>query len=129
MAQGGSRSLTCTKCGRNHPGDFLNGKTGCFKCGHEGHLIKDCPKNKQGGGNCGNRAQSSSAPPPGRAAPRGATSGTCEGINHLYDLNNREEQEISPDVVTGMIKVFTFYDYASLDQGESLSFLTPYVAN
>ena len=35
----------------------------------------------------------------------------------------------SPDVVTGMIKVFTSNAYAFLDQLESLSFVTPYVAN
>uniref|UniRef100_M1DRU7 Gag-pol polyprotein n=1 Tax=Solanum tuberosum TaxID=4113 RepID=M1DRU7_SOLTU len=49
--------------------------------------------------------------------------------NHLYAIASHQEQENSPDVVTGMIKVFTFYVYAFLDPGASLYFVTPYVAN
>ncbi|XP_015068911.1 uncharacterized protein LOC107013535 [Solanum pennellii] len=92
---------------RNHPGDCRNGQIGCLKCGQEGHFMRECPKNKQVGGNPGNRAQSSSASPPGRASPKGATYGTGGGTNRLYALNNCQEQENSPDVVTGIIKVFT----------------------
>uniref|UniRef100_M1DZG1 Gag-pol protein n=1 Tax=Solanum tuberosum TaxID=4113 RepID=M1DZG1_SOLTU len=65
-----------------------------------GHFLKECPKNKQGSGNLGNRAQSSSVSPPDRAAPRGATSGTGGGANRLYAITIRQEQENSPDVVT-----------------------------
>ena len=86
----------------------------------------ECPKNRQGNG--GNRAQSSSVAPPDRVAPRGATSGTGGGTNRLYVINNRQEQEDSPDVVTGMIQVFDFTVYALLDPGASLYFVTPYVA-
>ena len=87
------------------------------------------PKNKQGGGNLGNKAQSSSAAPPGRDVPRGATCGTGDGTNRLYALNNCQEPENSPDVVTGMIKFFTFDVYALLDQEKVYFFVTPYVAN
>ncbi|KAH0781716.1 hypothetical protein KY290_001314 [Solanum tuberosum] len=73
-------------------------------------------------------AQSSSVAPPDKAAPRRATSGTGRGTNHLYAINSRQEQEDSPDVVTGMIQVFDFTIYALLYLGESLSFVTPYVA-
>ena len=38
------------------------------------------------------------------------------------------EQEISPEVVTGMLKIFTLDVYALLDQGATLSFVTPIVA-
>ncbi|XP_069151919.1 uncharacterized protein [Solanum lycopersicum] len=67
------------------------------------------PKNKQGGGNLGNKAQSSSAAPPGRDVPRGATCGTGDGTNRLYALNNCQEPENSPDVVTDMF-VIVFVD-------------------
>ena len=87
------------------------------------------PHNKQGGENPGNRGQSSSVALPNRAAPRGATSGTDKGANRLYAITSRQEKKNSPDVVTGMIKVFAFDVYALLDPGASLYFVTPYVAN
>ncbi|KAG5610899.1 hypothetical protein H5410_022180 [Solanum commersonii] len=89
--------------------------------------MRECSKNRQGNG--GNKAQSSSVAPPDRAAPRGATSGTGGRTNCLYAITSRQEQENSPDVVTDMIKVFNFDVYALLDPGESLAFVTPYVAN
>ncbi|KAG5576677.1 hypothetical protein H5410_056811 [Solanum commersonii] len=70
----------------------------------------------QGCGNGGNRAQSSSIAPPDRVAPRGATSGTSRGANHLYVITSRQEQENSLDVVSGMIKAFSFDVYALLDR-------------
>ncbi|KAH0724869.1 hypothetical protein KY284_000734 [Solanum tuberosum] len=102
---------------------------GCFKCGQEGHFLKECPKNRQGSGNQGNRAQSSLVAPPDKVAPRRATSGAGRGTNHLYAITSRQEQENSLDVVTGMIKVFSFDVYALLNPGASLYFVTPYVAN
>ena len=61
------------------------------------------PKNKKVGGNLGNTTQSSSAARPGRASSKGATYGTGRGTNRLYALNNCQEQENSPHVVTVMI--------------------------
>ena len=48
--------------------------------------------------------------------------------NRWYALNNRHEQEDSPDVVTSMIWVFDFIVYALLYPREILSFVTPYVS-
>ncbi|KAH0641167.1 hypothetical protein KY285_037753 [Solanum tuberosum] len=128
VAQRGSNPSACAKCGRNHSGTCREGSAGCFKCGQNGHFKRECPKNRQGNGNGDNRAQSSSVAPPDRAAPRGATSGTGGGTNLLYAINSRQEQEDSPDVVTGMIQVFDFTIYALLDPGASLSFVTPFTA-
>ncbi|XP_025884739.1 uncharacterized protein [Solanum lycopersicum] len=72
--------------------------------------------------------ESSSVGPPDRAAPKGTTSGAVGGRTRLYALNNRQEHENLPDVVTGMIRVFDLIVYALLDPGVSLSFVTPYVA-
>ncbi|KAH0765418.1 hypothetical protein KY285_001289 [Solanum tuberosum] len=63
-------------------------------------------------------AQSSSVAPPNRVAPRGATSRTIGRANSLYTITSRQEQENSPNVVTGMMSYL----------GESLSFVTHYVA-
>ena len=114
MAQGGNKTPACAKCGRSHSGVCRDGSTSCFKCGQNGHFMRECPNNKQGNGNGGNRAQSSTVAPP-KTATRGATSGKGGGGNHLYVITSRQEQENSPDVVTGMIKVFTFDVYALLD--------------
>ena len=90
--------------------------------------MRECPKNKQGSGNEGNKAQSSSVAPPDTAEPRGSIYGTRKGTNYLYALNNRQEHGNSPDVITGMIQVFDFIIYALLHPGKSLYFVTPNVA-
>ncbi|KAH0722564.1 hypothetical protein KY290_005215 [Solanum tuberosum] len=87
--------------------------------------MKDFPKNCQGNGNQGNRAQSSLVVLP---ISRGATSGVGGGANRVYAITSRQEQENSPYFVTGMIKVFTLNFYALLNPGASLSFVTLYVA-
>lgn len=77
----------------------------------------------------GNRAQSSSFAPLERDAPRITTSGISRGENYLYEITSFQKKDDSPDVVTGIIKVFTFNVYSLLDRGESLYFVTPYLAN
>ncbi|KAG5605350.1 hypothetical protein H5410_026842 [Solanum commersonii] len=96
MAQWGSKSPVCAKCGRNHSGMCHYGSNGCFKCGQNGHFMRECPKNKQG-----------NVTPPDKDASRGATLGAGRGGNHLYGITIRQEQEDSPDVVTGMIQSLT----------------------
>ena len=66
-----------------------DGSTGCFKCGQNDHFMKECPKNRQGNGNGGNRAQSSSVAPPDRAASRGPTFGAGGGGDRLYAITSR----------------------------------------
>ncbi|XP_049391624.1 uncharacterized protein LOC125856093 [Solanum stenotomum] len=92
VAQGGSKPRACAKCGKNHSGICCESSTGCFKCGHTRHFMRDCPKNKQGNSNGGNRDQSSLVAPPDRTAPRRATSGTDGGTSHLYAINGHQEQ-------------------------------------
>ncbi|KAG5576253.1 hypothetical protein H5410_056387 [Solanum commersonii] len=87
MAQGGNWALVCAKCGRTHPGKCRDGSTGCFKCGQEGHFMKECPKDQQGA-------------PPDRTSPRGATFGTGGGANCLYAITSHQDKENSPNVIT-----------------------------
>ncbi|CAA2998901.1 uncharacterized protein LOC111395025 [Olea europaea subsp. europaea] len=37
----------CSKCGRTHRGECLQGKNVCFRCGKPGHIIRDCPTHTQ----------------------------------------------------------------------------------
>ncbi|KAG5610219.1 hypothetical protein H5410_021500, partial [Solanum commersonii] len=87
----------------------------CYKCGNVGHISRESPKNRQGNGNGGNRTQYSLMTSVDRVAPRGATLGTYGATNRLYTITSRQEQENLPDVITGIIKVFTFDVYALLD--------------
>uniref|UniRef100_M1DV13 Gag-pol polyprotein n=1 Tax=Solanum tuberosum TaxID=4113 RepID=M1DV13_SOLTU len=48
--------------------------------------------------------------------------------NRFYALQSRGDQESSPDVMTGMLQVFSIDLYALLDSGDTLSFVTPFVA-
>ncbi|KAH0685720.1 hypothetical protein KY290_017248 [Solanum tuberosum] len=78
-------------------------------------MRKDCPMLKaQGRENA--QAQASG---PNPDAPK---------KNHFYALQSRGDHESSPDVVTGMLQVFTINVYALLDPGANLSFVTPLVA-
>ena len=44
-------------------------------------------------------------------------------INCFYALKSKRDQESSPDVITGMLKLFSFDVYALLDLGPTLSFV------
>ena len=46
----------------------------------------------------------------------------------LYSFQARQDQEGSPDVVTGMLQVFDLDVYALLDPWANLSFVTSYMA-
>lgn len=63
-----------------------------------------------------------SAAPLDKALPIRANSRICRGANYLYVITS-----CFSNVVTGMIKVFSFDVYALLDLGVSISFLNPYM--
>ena len=49
--------------------------------------------------------------------------------NCFYALHSRGDQENSPNVITGILKVLFIDVYALLDPGYTLSFVTPLVSN
>ena len=109
-----NKKPTCPKCGKGHLGECLVGTGNCFSCGKSGHKMRGCPNLKiQDKGSCQAQAIGSSD------APK---------KNLFYALRSRGEQENSPDVVTGMLKVLSLDVYALLDPDATLSFLTPLVA-
>uniref|UniRef100_M1DXK3 Gag-pol polyprotein n=1 Tax=Solanum tuberosum TaxID=4113 RepID=M1DXK3_SOLTU len=93
----------CPKCGKNHPGECFAGKERCFMCGQSGHRLRDCPS-------------------------RQGQEGSGQRQNRLYALQARQDQEDSPDVVTGTLRVLYLDVYALLDPRATLSFVTPYIA-
>ncbi|WMV50784.1 hypothetical protein MTR67_044169 [Solanum verrucosum] len=62
-----------------------------------------------------------------QAMPNGLGSSSPKQ-NLFYALKTRHDQEGSPDVVTGVLKVFHINVYAFLDPSATLSFVMPYVS-
>ncbi|KAG5594691.1 hypothetical protein H5410_035923, partial [Solanum commersonii] len=102
---GPSLASACTKGaqGSQSLGSVVQGFARNLLCGKCGELYpKEC-------------CVGIDAAPVDRATPRGVTSRTGEGANYLYAITSRQDQENSPDVVTSMLKVFTFNVYALID--------------
>ncbi|XP_069154521.1 uncharacterized protein [Solanum lycopersicum] len=95
---------------------------------------------KSGSGNRSQGQQKFSAPAPSSAIvpssknrlrdspSRQVQGGGGQCQNRLYALQTLQDQEGSPDVVTGTLRVFDLDVYALLDPGDNLSFITPYIA-
>ncbi|XP_049382835.1 uncharacterized protein LOC125847211 [Solanum stenotomum] len=109
----------CARCGRKHAGECLAGSNACFGCGKMDHKIRHCPLIAKNGGDSLRRAQPYPSSGPsglGTSAPK---------QNRFYALQTHGEKEGSPDVVTGIFKVF--HDYDLLHPGATLSFVMPFV--
>ena len=93
-------------------------------------MLKDYPSRQgQTGGN-GRAQTTTSGAPASRPTQLGNSSGTggSQHHNRLYALHARQDQEGSPKVVIGTLRVFDLDGYALLDPGDTLSFVTPYIA-
>ncbi|XP_070057062.1 uncharacterized protein [Nicotiana tomentosiformis] len=66
--------------------------------------------------------------PMGRGRGRGRASISSGPQNRIYTLAGRQDQESSPDVVTGILPVSSYDVYALIDPGSTLSYVTPLVA-
>ncbi|XP_070043112.1 uncharacterized protein [Nicotiana tomentosiformis] len=101
--------------------------------------MRDCPNRDSGGmaqpvssvtGSSmsvhpsGRESQSST----GRGRGRGRGSGSGVNQNRIYALADRQDQESSPDVVTGILTICSHDAYALIDPGSTLSYITPFVA-
>ncbi|XP_049388796.1 uncharacterized protein LOC125853135 [Solanum stenotomum] len=86
----------------------------CYGCDKSGHQLKDCPtcaaKGKEGN----------------QATPSGSNVDAPKK-NRFYALQSRNDLEGSPNVVTGILQVFSIDVYALLDPGSTFSFVTPFV--
>ena len=135
--------VQCSFCGRYHPGECYRATGACFSCGRQGHSVRDCPYKGSAGGAAqptGSAAGSSSSSvamrptgpgtsaPAGRGRGRGGASGSSGPSNRIYALASRQDQEASPNVVTGTLSVFSRSVYALIDPGSTLSYISPLVA-
>ena len=114
---GNSRSdkPTCAKSYNKHMGECLVGTGNWYGCGKGVHKVRDCPNVRSQDKWCG-QAQAS-----------GPSSDSLKR-NRFYALCSTREQEESPNVVIGMLLVFSIDVYALLDSGATISFVTSLVA-
>ena len=85
-----------------------------FSYGKICHKTRDCPNMKSQDKGSGQAQESGSSD-----APK---------TTRFHALRSRGEKKTSPNVVNGMLKIFTLDVYALLDLGFTLSFITPLVA-
>ena len=101
---------TCGKCGNKHVVENLLVTSIFYGCGKGGHMVKDYLNvRSQGKGNSQTQSSVSSFEDSKR--------------NRLYSLKVKGEKEYSPDVMTGMLNVFSVNVYAFLDLGAILLLL------
>ncbi|XP_070040992.1 uncharacterized protein [Nicotiana tomentosiformis] len=102
----------CAQCGKNHVGKCRMGLGVCYTCGYPGHVMRDCPTRgdvsiAQPAGSVTGSPSSVRPPRQGSQAPmsrgrgRGGASSLSGPQNRIYALIGRQDQELSPDVVTG----------------------------
>ncbi|XP_069143340.1 uncharacterized protein [Solanum lycopersicum] len=90
------------------------GRENFFGCGKIRHKVRDFPNIRgQYKGSCKSQTSGSNEVPK---------------KNRFYALRSRSDQDTSPDVVTGTLKVLSIDVYVLLDPGATLSFVTPVVS-
>ena len=102
-----SKKPSCGKCGKKHWGEFLVEMENFFGHDKNGNKVRDC-YNVKGQDNGSGHTNGSNA--------------DASKKNHFYSLWSWGEQESSPNVVTGMLQVFSINVYSLLDPGATLSF-------
>ncbi|XP_049405224.1 uncharacterized protein LOC125868669 [Solanum stenotomum] len=99
--------LSSTKKGK-HEGKCLVGSNACFGCGKMDHKIRDFPSIAKNDGDNHQRAQPNPSSGPSGSGPNAPKQ------NKFHTLHICHDQEGSPDLVTGMLKVFQLDVYAFL---------------
>ena len=60
---------------------------------------------------------------------RGRASSSTSPQHRIYALAGRQDLESSPDIVIGVLSVFSHDVYALIDSGSTFSYVTPYIAS
>ncbi|KAL5577023.1 hypothetical protein UlMin_018722 [Ulmus minor] len=125
---------SCTKCGRQHPGECKAGTLVCYQCGKEGQFAKDC-FNKP---SVGNQQGSTKAPAPKAYAMQAKVEGpsTSQGKLEALEPNAKIYAYVKGDteagtsnVVTDQLYVANMTTYALFDSGATHSFISTMHAN
>ena len=95
-------------------GVFIVGMGNFIGYGNNGKKFRDCPSFK------------------GLDKGSGKDQSSCSNMdgpkkNHFYVVRSRGEQKSSPNVVTGILQIFSIDVYDLLDPGDILSFVTPII--
>ncbi|XP_070007500.1 uncharacterized protein [Nicotiana sylvestris] len=93
------------------PSFSIGSTLGDTRCRHPGHMMGDCPNRGDGG----------------MAQPTGSVSGSSSSVQP--PARGQQDLESSPDIVTGILSVFSYNVYVLIDLGSTLSYVTPFVAN
>ncbi|CAH9101484.1 unnamed protein product [Cuscuta epithymum] len=102
----GARPL-CKFCEKNHTGECRRATGACFRCGQQGHMLRDCPNLNQEGVKAATSTTPGSRGQPNRKGNN--TGGNSETVNRpgpsqasarVYAMHGREEQP-DHDVIQG----------------------------
>nr|XP_004237286.1 uncharacterized protein LOC101250208 [Solanum lycopersicum] len=105
----------CAKCDSINDGKLLVGTGNCYGCGKSSYMKRYFPMIKS---QVRKNSQDQASAPNLDALKK----------NRFYALQSQSDQESSVDVVTVMLKLFSFEVYALLDPGPTSSFVTLLVA-
>lgn len=106
---------SCGKCGLLHEAQYMVDSNSFYGCNKRGHMITDFPYVK-------NQAKADTQP-----RPNPSFAVNPPKMNRFYALKGIEKQDMSANMVISKLHVFSFPQYALLDQGYTLSFVTPLV--
>ncbi|XP_060182536.1 uncharacterized protein LOC132612247 [Lycium barbarum] len=116
----------CDQCGKGHSGQCRQGN-----CPSRGRGDRAQPTSSIAGSSSSVRSpkQGSSPAPAARGRGRGQVSASGSNQNRIYALAGRLDLESSPDVVTGILSIYSYDVYALIDPGSTLSYITPYLVD